>query len=66
MHSYERLEELEKQLVLLEEMADKLQARAVVDERSMMMKESAMEDLNEDIKKLNKEKSKIIRRMEAV
>ena len=66
MHSYERLEELEKQLVLLEEMADKLQARAVVDEGSMMMKESAMEDLNEDIKKLNKEKSKIIRRMEAV
>ena len=45
MNSYERLEELEKQLTLLEEMADKLQARMITDVRNIIVKQSAMENI---------------------
>lgn len=66
MNSYERLEELEKQLTLLEEMADKLQARMITDVRNIIVKQSAMENINISIEKINKEKKKIEECMKAV
>ena len=66
MNSYERLEELEKQLTLLEEMADKLQARMITDVRNIIVKQSAMKNINISIEKINKEKKKIEECMKAV
>lgn len=66
MNSYERLEELEKQLTLLEEMADKLQARMITDVRNIIVKQSAMKSINISIEKINKEKKKIEECMKAV
>ena len=66
MNSYERLEELEKQLTLLEEMADKLQARMITDVRNITVKQSAMKNINISIEKINKEKKKIEECMKAV
>lgn len=66
MNSCERLEELENQLILLEEMADKLQARMITDVRNIIIKQSAMNSINASIEKINKEKKKIEECIKAV
>ena len=67
MQGHERIEELERQISIMEDMVDKIYSRiSALSEDEAKRRLEAVKELNEDIKELHKEQRKIMRRMEAV